>query len=677
MRQVRESQQDHGGALDGERRHAPPCVPNDGALWSERAPSILAPRLRAAGDALLRLESKIELARTLLSTVAIRSPLTRLAVEQAWARLEKAQINAGLARVLLHADTAWAGIAPRAVVARREVTELRPILYQVHEALAPLARRSTAIRPTPGEIGDIDRAAQTARETLSVLQALAELLLELAGRAGLALTPGDLRALGLAFAGGTVPPQIRWNEESVDELAPRRGEARRSRGAMPKAVSRATVSAADVLLALKASGLELGQVDPGQLRPAARLVGAASAQTRAERMAKVVDAFHVLAQTPRAVWSRSRMASHLAGMARIPTRALLHLPDSEVRDRFQEVARALNMGQGPNYTRIGPYHLTFESDEDGHIVHASRLKHGALFHAAGALGRGGPLTLTTLRHYRATEPLARLLAGSLDTGESWGRSAFVRLANAGAALLRSAAARHAADRPPLPAGLDRASRELEDAAVMGSGVASYRSAERAITDARRALASALSSSNPAAVTRAKRLLEAAERAKRAALQQCATGLLHGAPTEAAVVPRGAAKGAPSRVGVLAQTEQPASTERPATTGASLRGLALQLRQTRGLVERVQRTASDLQDLSCRLGVPEELRKQAGASAAAVEEAVQAFRRGIGASEDESATHAVRFAFEQRVTRIGADHRSIQLALAARSHQAAAPGSEKV
>jgi hypothetical protein len=293
-----------------------------------------------------------------------------------------------------------------------------------------------------------------------------------------------------------------------------------------------------------------------------------------------------------------------------------------------------------------------------------------LFRAAGALGRGGPLTLTTLRHYKATEPLGRLLAGSLDTGESLGRSAFVRLANAGAALLRSAASRNGPERGPLPARLDRASRELEDVAVMSAAVAAYRSAERATADGRRALASALSSSNPAGVGRAKRLLEAAEEAKRAALYEGAAGLLHGEPEEPPrVPPRAIAAGAP-QAGVLAKTEQPAATERPATTGASFQRLVLQLRQTRRLVERIKQAAADLHDLSSRADVPEHLRRDAGASAAAVEEAVQAFRRAVGVSDDEDATQAARFTFEQRVMGIVAAHQNIHLALAGLSAETA-------
>jgi hypothetical protein len=211
---------------------------------------------------------------------------------------------------------------------------------------------------------------------------------------------------------------------------------------------------------------------------------------------------------------------------------------------------------------------------------------------------------------------------------------------------------------------------------MGGAVASYRAAERATTDAHRALASALSSSDPSAGARAKRRLEAAEEAKRAALQECAAGLLHGAPKETAGGARRAPEGAEPRVGVLAKTMRPAPTERPATTGASLQGLALQLRQTRRLVERVKQTASDLQDLAGRPGVPEDLRREAGAKAAAVEEAIQAFRRGVGASDAESATHAARFVFEQRVMSIVADHQSIHLALAALSNEPAAIPPEK-
>jgi hypothetical protein len=256
------------------------------------------------------------------------------------------------------------------------------------------------------------------------------------------------------------------------------------------------------------------------------------------------------------------------------------------------------------------------------------------------------------------------------------RSAFARLANAGAALLRRAASRHGNERRPFPARLDRASRELEEVAAMSAAVASYHSAERATADARRALASALSSADPPGVARAKRLLEAAEEAKRETLQECAAGLLHGAPEEAPEVVTREEEGAKAPAVAHAQTEQPAPTQRPASTGASLQGLALQLRQTRQLVERVKQTASDLHHLSSRPGVPEDLRKEAMALAAAVEEAIQTFRQAVGGSDDEGATYAARIALERRVMSIVAAHQGIHLALAALAGEVSATRAEK-
>jgi hypothetical protein len=211
---------------------------------------------------------------------------------------------------------------------------------------------------------------------------------------------------------------------------------------------------------------------------------------------------------------------------------------------------------------------------------------------------------------------------------------------------------------------------------MSAAVASYHSAERAEADARRALAAALASADPRAVARAKRLSEAAEEAKRRALSECAAGLMHGEPEEAVSATTRRAVDVKPRAGALAKTEQPASTERPATTGASLQGLALQLRQTRQLVERVKQTASDLQHLSDRPGVPDDLRKEAKTQAAAVEAAIQTFRRVLSASDNEGATQAARFHLEQQVMRIVAAHQSIHLALAALPDEAAGLRAEK-
>ena len=73
---------------------------------------------------------------------------------------------------------------------------------------------------------------------------------------------------------------------------------------------------------------------------------------------------------------------------------------------------------------------------------------------------------------------------------------------------------------------------------------------------------------------------------------------------------------------------------------------------------------DLHDLAHRPGVPEDLRQTAGASALAVEKAIQSFQRAIGAADDEPSTQAARLAFEKRAMGIVAEHQEIHIALAA-------------
>jgi hypothetical protein len=407
------------------------------------------------------------------------------------------------------------------------------------------------------------------------------------------------------------------------------------------------VCGADVLVALKEAGVELALVDPGQLRPAATYVSAApTLARRQERLLRAVDVFRLLVRAERRVWPRQKMIGELGRLVGVPARALSRLADAELLERFQETVRAINCGPGPAYVRIGRYQVKFESDDAGRVLRSSRRKEGVLSGATGALGRGVPLALTALRHYRVTRPLGRLVTGTLHAGGSLGRSAFARLASAGAALLGTAAR----GGRPLPAGLGRASRELRDVAALTAALNSYRSAGRATAEARRAMATALSSSDPAAFARARKRMERAEQTRQAVLQACALGLLQPSPTDGS---RPSAEQALA-CGALALppgTSALPKTERPATTGTTLRALMLQLRRSRTLVEQVQETAKELNELMRRSALPEGIRQAAATSVQAIERATSTFQGELREAEGEAETEAARLAFERRVTEI--------------------------
>jgi hypothetical protein len=78
---------------------------------------------------------------------------------------------------------------------------------------------------------------------------------------------------------------------------------------------------------------------------------------------------------------------------------------------------------------------------------------------------------------------------------------------------------------------------------------------------------------------------------------------------------------------------------------------LQLRRSRTLVEQVQETARELNELKRRSDLPGPTREAAAAAALAIERALATFERELRAAEGEAATDAARLAFERRVTEL--------------------------
>jgi hypothetical protein len=665
-----QSDTEHRGGLPAAQRVEAPAdtvvrAPAAIVAWADKTDAILRPRLRAAAEALGRLERKVALGRALLATVAARRFPARKAVARAAALLEAAQFAAGVARELAPTDAAAASAVVRAIAARGELARVRSALLLLNEVLGRLARRAAAVRPTPGEIGDIDRAALEVAESLSALQALAALLLELQQKddAG-ALTEGDLRAVGLAFEPTVPPPQIFWVAEAVRVVAERRGERgergadRRSEpGRRPAGVSTA-LRAADLLAVLKAKGVDLTQIDPGQLAPAARYVNDGDdSPERGERLLQTVDAFRVLATLALPLWSRNRMADLLRTVARLPGRVLHGLPDAEIRDRFQEIARAVNLGSGVLRTKVGTYHVVLVVDDEGRVLRCSCRKRGVVSRVGGAIGRTGG-------------PLGPLAAGPFAAGESLRRTGLLGLARLGAALLgpsegftlgmRQAAP--AADHRPgerLPALFVRRSLELEADAANAAAFKAYRKAGPLLAEARRELTAALASSDPAAIARAQKRLRQAEDEKAAALRRAAADILGSRPP----APSLPASAGPVRPPREAPPSAPRSTATLATS-AVLKSLARELKQTQAIIERGRQAAKDLYQIAKSADMPEKIRVVAAAAAFSMEEATRTFKHEIAEAASEDATEAARLVFERRLTAILDDHRQIHLALAA-------------
>jgi hypothetical protein len=642
---------------------SPAAVPGDppaSVAWADRAEAILGRHLRNAAEALARLERKVVLGRALLATVVPRKFRARKAVARAAVLLEEAQFAAGVAKELAPSEPDLPEVVLRAIVARGELVRVRSVLLLLNEVLGRLARRTAGVRPTPGEIGDIDRAALEGREALYNVQAVAELLLDLdrGGSAG-ALTEGDVRALGLAFELSAPPPQAVWIESAVQALVDPRHDKSSPPGPGRDAALGNLVpvlEGADVLAALKAAGVDLTRVDPGQLRPSARFVSEAERPAdRAGRLATAVEAFQILAKLERPRLSRHRMADLLRTVARVPGRALAGLAEGEVRDRFQEIARALNLGPGLLRTKAGAFHLTLVMDEDGRVVRCSCRRRGFVSRLGLTIGR-------------TAAPLGPLVRGPFSAGESIGRTSLIGLARLGAALLRSAArvgdARATGSRPAgtarddrLPARLSRRSGELESEAVNAAAFASYRKAGPVAAEARRGLTAALTSSDPAAIARAQKRLRQAEDDKREALRRAAAGILGSRPRLAAP-PAARARGS------AFVPPPPRRLTASLTTGVVLKGLARELRQTQTMIERGRQAAGDLYDIARSVELPEKIRVVAAASAFSVEEATSTFKRELAEAQAEDATQSARLVFERRITGILEDHRQIHLALAA-------------
>ncbi|HVQ28504.1 MAG TPA: hypothetical protein VMV21_02930 [Vicinamibacteria bacterium] len=656
------------GEAPPPRRHGTkrpgPAVPAGprASQWSDVAVAILVPRRRAAVKALARLEGKVELARVLLSTVAVRGARSRFELEQAALFLEKALLKVVLARELFGDDAVWQRLAPRALLARREVADLRPVLWQLHEVLSRPARRRAAVRPTPGEIGDIDRAAEVARETLSIVVAMGELVAELdAEPMNGPLTPGDLHVLGLAFAPEAPPPQTLWDDEMVDGLLRLRRDVATSRraGRVSLTAKGRHVRAADLLVALRSAGSDLAHIDPGQIGAAARYIDQAhNASIRQERFLKVEAALRVLAQAERSVWSRERMGARLTALGGVPERAVLRLPEAEVLHCFQEVARAVNTSPSVVHVKVGDHRLALATDTGGHVVRSSCRKHSLVTKSVGALYRSVPLALTALRHMPVTAPLGQLLSRPVSASESLSQRALIRLTHLGSDLLGA-----------------EASLGLHDAAARADVAWSFHSAERSVEEARRRLAAGLAAFDPAAIARANKQLERADEARRGAVRQYAADVLRrGLP--AGLMAQGAlgvtTGGTIAPVSIAPESQR---TPRPSTTGVSLRALVKELRQTRMLVERAQHTAAETSDLAGRPGVPNPIREAAVAADASVEDAMTRFRNELSEAQGPNATEAARVGLERRLIQIFADYQQLHIALAALPGTPKAPPTE--
>ena len=332
------------------------------------------------------------------------------------------------------------------------------------------------------------------------------------------------------------------------------------------------LQAADLAAILKMSGVDLAKVDPNQLHSATRYLGTAtSLSDQREKLRKTLDNFQVLDKTGLPRLDRQQMVNQLWALAKVPGHALQKLSDAEIQKKFQEVAAALNGGPGQAQIKIGKHNLKLTVGENGQVSKSECKKPGFFSKLWSGIKKVAPIVLTVASFIPVTAPFARAIqagislvkaiknksilgiataaAGIVGAGAAIARGAekalgtVEKLANAasrglhGVASLRrgsligglasiggavagglGAVAKGAetslgkfADR------LNSVSTRLSAAATGAASLEAYRSAGRAVEQAKAALAEAQASGDQRAIALARRQLDQTERQKRSAL----------------------------------------------------------------------------------------------------------------------------------------------------------------
>lgn len=199
----------------------------------------------------------------------------------------------------------------------------------------------------------------------------------------------DLARLGTGF-GNTRPPQMLWNEHSVNVV----GDAGRKQNglddaqaqtntALAAAVFQASgetaaplqLAPADLAMLLQASGLPYEKQDPGQLIAASRYINAApDPGNQQERIRKSLDGLHILNNIGHPQLAAQEMKDLLWGAANVPGHAFGAMNQGEVAARYQDVATALNGAPGKHEVKIGKHNLKFTLDTQGQVTESSTKK---------------------------------------------------------------------------------------------------------------------------------------------------------------------------------------------------------------------------------------------------------------------------------------------------------------
>jgi hypothetical protein len=378
---------------------------------------------RPIGAVVSRLEAiqgRADALRTALLGLHDRGRGLGAAAQRAAAFLEDAIYRAGLAQEILSRGRRPREVL-RAVAAGQQ--ELAGVRADAQHALAQLvAGGADAFAVLSDGVREVERLTRFAEADLRMAQGRGVLLEEMdAGAARLADAAGaeaassdvearptfgadDLKHIGSALEPGRTPPQALWTDAVVDAVCSRMrteltdAERESDAGAARAAVAAVTrglpapagFAAADVAASLKWGGLDLERVDPSQLRAAARYFDGARGPAEAqERLAKVLATFRALARGGLPRLPRAQVVDELGRVARVPARILAGLSEAEVQARFQDVAAALNAGEGKAEIKIGKHNLRLEIGADGVLLSSSFRRPGLFAKVWGTVRKVG------------------------------------------------------------------------------------------------------------------------------------------------------------------------------------------------------------------------------------------------------------------------------------------------
>ena len=179
------------------------------------------------------------------------------------------------------------------------------------------------------------------------------------------------------------------------------------------------LGAAEIAALLKQAGVALENVDPQQLEAAARYVGTAqTAADQAEKLRKSLDGFQTLARIGEPRLSRQEMVNELWAVAEVPGYALQKLTDAELTKTLQQVRAALNGGPGEHQLKVGSHTLKLAVGASGTLASSSCEKPGFFSRVGSALKKAVPIALTVMSFIPATAVFARVAQGAISLVKS-------------------------------------------------------------------------------------------------------------------------------------------------------------------------------------------------------------------------------------------------------------------